>query len=276
MSAGVGKRRMRDEILGHRRRRLCRISHGQGPAGRGDEVIGIDNLNAYYDVGLKQARLAQRPRPLQFIKADLADRKAMEETCSPRTPSASSIWQRRPASAIAGKSARLHRLQHGGLPEYSGRLPAWRCRAPGVRLVELGLWRQHAMPFSVTQSVDHPISLYAATKKANELMAHTYAHLYRLPVTGLRFFTVYGPWGRPDMALFLFTRKILAGQPIEVYNARPPRPRLHLYRRHRRRRRAHARPRRRAGSALAALDPEPAPRPHLIASTTSATTGRSS
>ena len=119
---------------------------------------------------------------------------------------------------FARESARVRRQQRRRLRQHPRRLPAQRRRAPRLCLVELGVRRQHEMPFSVHQNVDHPLSFYAATKKANELMAHTYAHLYRLPATGLRFFTVYGPWGRPDMALFLFTRNILAGKPIDVFN----------------------------------------------------------
>ena len=134
-----------------------------------------------------------------------------------------------------------------------------------------------AMPFSVHQNVDHPLSIYAASKKANELMAHSYAHLYRLPVTGLRFFTVYGPWGRPDMALFKFTRSILAGEPIDDVQQRPPCARLHLHRRYRRGRPAHRRPHRIAQPRVGQRPPrsgDVARRP--IASTTSAITAPSS
>ncbi len=133
------------------------------------------------------------------------------------------------------------------------------------------------MPFSVHQNVDHPLSFYAATKKANELMAHTYAHLYGLPVTGLRFFTVYGPWGRPDMALFLFTRNILAGKPIDVFNYGKHRARLHLRRRHRgRRRRARSTTSRHRTRPGTATTPTPRRAARRTGSTTSATTGRSS
>ncbi|MEQ1800538.1 MAG: NAD-dependent epimerase [Gammaproteobacteria bacterium] len=188
---------------------------------RGDEVVGLDNLNDYYDVNLKKARLAilaKEPR-FRFVLLDLADRQGMEALF---------------------KAERFDRVIHLGAQagvRYSidnphvyvdsnvvGTLHVLEgCRHHGVQhLVYASTSSVYGantkMPFSVHQNVDHPLSLYAATKKANELMAHTYASLYGLPVTGLRFFTVYGPWGRPDMALFLFTKNILQGKPIDVFN----------------------------------------------------------
>jgi len=188
---------------------------------RGDEVVGLDNLNDYYDVGLKHARLQrlQRYPNFRFIKLDLTDRSGMAD-----------LFARE----------RFHRVVHLGAQagvRYSLQNPLAYIDSNVVGFANVLEGCRHnqiehlvyastssvygantAMPFKETQNVDHPLSFYAATKKANELMAHTYAHLYQLPVTGLRFFTVYGPWGRPDMALFLFTRNILAGKPIDVFN----------------------------------------------------------
>ena len=188
---------------------------------RGDEVIGLDNLNAYYDVRLKQARLDQLQgrNGFSFHKLDLVDREGMEKLFATARP------QR--VIHLAAQAGVRYSLENprayidsnivGTLNVLEG------CRRHGVEHLVFAssssvYGANTALPFSVHQNVDHPLSLYAASKKANELMAHTYAHLYRLPVTGLRFFTVYGPWGRPDMALFLFTRKILAGEPIDVFN----------------------------------------------------------
>ena len=188
---------------------------------RGDEVIGLDNLNSYYDVRLKQARLKQLEgrNGFSFHKLDLVDRKGIEELFATTRP------QR--VIHLAAQAGVRYSLENphayidsnivGTLNVLEG------CRHNGVEHLVFAssssvYGANTALPFSVHQNVDHPLSLYAASKKANELMAHTYAHLYRLPVTGLRFFTVYGPWGRPDMALFLFTRKILAGEPIDVFN----------------------------------------------------------
>ena len=188
---------------------------------RGDDVIGLDNLNAFYDVTLKQARLAQlAPQTsFRFVKADLEDRAIVEKLFAEHRP------QR--VIHLAAQAGVRHSLSHphdyvssnlvGFLHVLEG------CRHNGVEHLVYAssssvYGANTAMPFSVHQSADHPVSLYGATKKANELMAHTYAHLYGLPVTGLRFFTVYGPWGRPDMSMFLFTRKILDDEPIEVFN----------------------------------------------------------
>jgi UDP-glucuronate 4-epimerase len=188
---------------------------------RGDEVVGLDNLNDYYDVNLKKARLAilQKEPNFRFEFLDLANREGMEKLF------ASSRFDR--VVHLAAQAGVRYSIQNphayvdsnvvGTLNVLEG------CRHNAVQhLVYASTSSVYGantnMPFSVHQNVDHPLSLYAATKKANELMAHTYASLYRLPVTGLRFFTVYGPWGRPDMALFLFTKSILEGKPIDVFN----------------------------------------------------------
>ena len=188
---------------------------------RGDEVVGLDNLNAYYDPALKQARLARlEPRPgFRFEKADLADRAAME-----RLFAGSAFSRVVHLAAQAGVRYSVENPHAYADSNLTGTLNVLEgCRHHGVEHLVFAstssvYGANTKMPFSVHQNVDHPLSFYAATKKANELMAHTYASLYGLPVTGLRFFTVYGPWGRPDMALFQFTRNILAGQPIDVFN----------------------------------------------------------
>ncbi|HZF15756.1 MAG TPA: NAD-dependent epimerase [Steroidobacteraceae bacterium] len=188
---------------------------------RGDEVVGLDNLNDYYDVTLKEARLAllaKSPR-FRFAKIDLADRAAM-----PRLFATERFGRVIHLGAQAGVRYSLKNplaYVDSNVVGFANVLEG--CRHNGVEhLVYASTSSVYgantAMPFSVHQNVDHPLSFYAATKKANELMAHTYAHLYQLPVTGLRFFTVYGPFGRPDMALFLFTKNILAGKPIDVFN----------------------------------------------------------
>lgn len=188
---------------------------------RGDEVVGLDNLNDYYDVSLKQARLAilQQSPGFRFVKLDLADREGM------RALFAREKFQR--VVNLAAQAGVRYSIQNplayvdSNVVGFANVLEG--CRHNSVEhLVYASTSSVYGantkMPFSVHQNVDHPLSFYAATKKANELMAHTYAHLYALPVTGLRFFTVYGPWGRPDMALFLFTKNILAGKPIDVFN----------------------------------------------------------
>jgi UDP-glucuronate 4-epimerase len=188
---------------------------------RGDEVIGLDNLSAYYDVALKEARLAQlMPRNgFHFIKTDLQDRAAMETLFANHRP-------RRVIHLAAQAGVRFslthpHEYIDSNITGFLHILEG--CRYNGVEHLVFAssssvYGANTEMPFSVHQNVDHPLSIYAATKKANELMAHTYAHLYRMPVTGLRFFTVYGPWGRPDMSLFMFTEKIIKGEPIDVFN----------------------------------------------------------
>jgi UDP-glucuronate 4-epimerase len=188
---------------------------------RGDEVTGLDNLNAYYDVRLKEARL-ERLRPMnrfQFVKADLEDRAAIEELFASVKPER--VVHLAAQAGVRYSIENPHTYVAANLTGFLHMLEG--CRQHGVGHLVFAssssvYGANTTMPFSVHDNVDHPLSLYAATKKSNELMAHTYAHLYRVPVTGLRFFTVYGPWGRPDMALFKFTRAMLAGEPIEIYN----------------------------------------------------------
>ncbi|MGH8145915.1 MAG: NAD-dependent epimerase, partial [Rhodanobacteraceae bacterium] len=188
---------------------------------RGDEVLGVDNLNDYYDVTLKQARLDRLiPHPnFKFAKVSIEDRPALQRVFADFAP------QR--AVNLAAQAGVRYSIENpyayveSNLVGFINILEA--CRHGKVEHLVYAssssvYGANRNLPFSVQDSVDHPVSLYAATKKANELMAHTYSHLYGLPTTGLRFFTVYGPWGRPDMALFLFTRKILAGEPIDVFN----------------------------------------------------------
>ena len=188
---------------------------------RGETVIGIDNLNNYYDVRLKKARLAQlKPfKKFDFRKLDLVNRKGMAALFAKHR-------FRRVVHLAAQAGVRYslvnpHAYTDSNVVGFMNILEGCR-RAKTDHLVYASSSSVYGgntrMPFSVHDNVDHPVSLYAATKKANELMAHTYAHLYGIPCTGLRFFTVYGPWGRPDMALFLFTKAILAGKPIDVYN----------------------------------------------------------
>ena len=190
---------------------------------RGDSVVGIDNLNPYYDPALKADRVAElqrlAPDAFQFVRVDFSDGEALER-------------------ALAGSD--FDRIVHLGAQagvRYSIENPRAYISANlagHLNLLELARHRRvrhcvyassssvyggnESLPFRVEDRVDHPISLYAATKKADELMSETYAHLYRVPMTGLRFFTVYGPWGRPDMAMWIFTRKLLAGEPIPIFN----------------------------------------------------------
>jgi len=188
---------------------------------QGDEVVGLDNLSDYYDVTLKEARLdiLRRSDGFRFVRMDLADREGMAELFA-----AEQFDLVAHLGAQAGVRYSLvnpHAYVESNLTGTTNVLEG--CRHNGVgHLVFASTSSVYGanteMPFSVHHNVDHPVSFYAATKKANELMAHTYAHLYGLPCTGLRFFTVYGPWGRPDMALFLFTSAILEGRPIDVYN----------------------------------------------------------
>ena len=203
---------------------------------RGTPVIGLDNFNPYYDPGLKRSRLAELEDTarrtgtgFQMVEADLEDRDAVEAVFQGQAPPG--IHGR-----LAAPSLVVHLAAQAGV-RYSIDNPTAYiqsnlvgfghilegCRHHGIRHLvyasSSSVYGGNAtLPFSEHQGVNHPVSLYAATKKANELMAHTYSHLYGLPATGLRFFTVYGPWGRPDMALFLFTRAILAGEPIKVFN----------------------------------------------------------
>jgi UDP-glucuronate 4-epimerase len=187
----------------------------------GDEVVGIDNLNAYYDVKLKEARLArlQGLPGFRFERLDLADAAGMAELF--RRARFDRVVH---LAAQAGVRYSLENPQAYVDSNITGTLNVLEgCRHNRVQhLVYASTSSVYGantkMPFSVHQAATHPLSFYAATKRANELMAHNYAALFRLPVTGLRFFTVYGPWGRPDMALFLFTKNILAGKPIDVFN----------------------------------------------------------
>ena len=187
----------------------------------GHKVIGVDNLNDYYDVSLKQARLdLLRPRRgFEFHKLDLANRLGMEALF--KANSFSRVVHLAAQAGVRYSIDNPHTYVDTNVVGFLHVLEGCRHSRVGhlVYASSSSVYGANtAMPFSVHHNVDHPVSLYAATKKANELMAHTYAHLYGLPCTGLRFFTVYGPWGRPDMALFKFTRQILAGEPIDVYN----------------------------------------------------------
>jgi len=188
---------------------------------RGDSVVGVDNVNDYYDVRLKEARLARLAghSAHRFERVDLADRAALERVFSENGPQV--VVNLAAQAGVRYSVTNPHAYVDSNLVGFVNVLEA--CRHHGVEhLVYASSSSVYGgnttTPFSVHDNVDHPLSLYAATKKANELMAHTYSHLYRLPTTGLRFFTVYGPWGRPDMAMFLFTRAILAGKPIDVFN----------------------------------------------------------
>lgn len=189
--------------------------------GQGEEVVGLDNLNDYYDVGLKMARLGQlEGNPLfRFARLDLAERGGVAE-----------LFERERFDAVVNLAAQAG-VRYSLINPYSyiesntaGFLNVLEgCRHAAVKHLVFAssssvYGANTNMPFSVHQNVDHPVSLYAATKKSNELMAHAYASLYKLPCTGLRFFTVYGPWGRPDMAYFLFAKAITEDRPIDVYN----------------------------------------------------------
>lgn len=188
---------------------------------RGDTVVGIDNLNPYYDVRLKEARLARLTNRsgFHFLQLDLADRDGMTRLFADHRPER--VIHLAAQAGVRYSLTNPHAYIESNLVGFLHILEG--CRHGEVQhLVYASSSSVYGantkMPFSVHDNVDHPVSLYAASKKANELMAHTYSHLYGLPTTGLRFFTVYGPWGRPDMALFLFTQAILAGHPIEVFN----------------------------------------------------------
>ena len=193
---------------------------------RGDEVVGFDVVNDYYDPGLKEARLGklqetsrQTNSGFHFVRANLADRTAVE-TCFADHKFDRVIH----LAAQAGVRYSLenpHAYVESNIVGFTNILEACR-HAEVAHLTYASTSSVYGantnMPFSESQGVDHPLQFYAATKRANELMAHSYSHLFKLPTTGLRFFTVYGPWGRPDMALFLFTRNILAGEPIKLFN----------------------------------------------------------
>lgn len=191
---------------------------------RGDEVVGLDNMNNYYDVSLKESRLnniknAKNANAFTFVQADISDRATIEE-----------IFKKQKFNKVINLAAQAgvryslenpHAYIESNIIGFTNILEG--CRHNNVEHLVYAssssvYGANESMPFSVHDNVDHPLSLYAATKKANELMAHTYSNLYDLPTTGLRFFTVYGPWGRPDMALFLFTKAILDEKPIDVFN----------------------------------------------------------
>lgn len=188
---------------------------------RGDAVIGVDNLNDYYDVTLKEARLAKltSQERFTFIKADIADRKAMEPLFAAQQFDV--VVNLAAQAGVRYSISNPHAYIEANINGFLNILEGCRHSKVGNLLFASSssvYGANTALPFAESQTVDHPVALYAATKKANELMAHSYASLYGLPCTGLRFFTVYGPWGRPDMALFLFTKSILAGEPINVFN----------------------------------------------------------
>jgi UDP-glucuronate 4-epimerase len=188
---------------------------------RGDTVVGIDNHNDYYDPGIKEARLARHSSHPNYthLRVDLSDRKAIEAAFAEHKP--------RRVVNLAAQAGVRYSIENplayidSNIVGFAHILEG--CRHNGVEHLVYAssssvYGANTTMPFSVHHNVDHPLSLYAASKKSNELMAHTYSHLYRLPTTGLRFFTVYGPWGRPDMALFKFTKAMLAGETISVFN----------------------------------------------------------
>ncbi len=188
---------------------------------RGDQVVGLDNLNSYYRLQLKQDRLARlvgQPQ-FRFEPLDLADREALKALCAKERFDI--VIHLAAQAGVRYSLTNPEAYVDSNLVGFVNILEA--CRHNGVKHLTYAssssvYGANTVMPFSVHHNVDHPVSLYAATKKANELMAHTYSHLYKLPTTGLRFFTVYGPWGRPDMALWIFTEAILAGKPIQVFN----------------------------------------------------------
>ncbi len=188
---------------------------------RGEHVLGVDNLNDYYDVSLKQARLARlkaQPR-FEFQRLDISDQAGTAKLFAERAPRV--VVNLAAQAGVRYSLTNPHAYVNSNLVGFANILEG--CRHTHVEhLVYASSSSVYGantnIPFSVRDNVDHPLSLYAASKKANELMAHTYSHLYGLPTTGLRFFTVYGPWGRPDMAMFIFTKAILEGRPIEVFN----------------------------------------------------------
>ena len=191
---------------------------------RGDTVIGVDNLNNYYDVRLKQARLAdieahQNAKNFSFIKLDLAENAATQQLLTHEKPD--SVIHLAAQAGVRYSLENPHAYISSNIVAFTNILEACRAIKPQhlVYASSSSVYGGNTkLPFSEADSVDHPVSLYAATKKANELMAHTYSHLYGLPTTGLRFFTVYGPWGRPDMSPFLFADAIINNKPIKVFN----------------------------------------------------------
>ena len=188
---------------------------------RGDEVVGVDNLNDYYDVQIKKDRLAQLLPQAGFtdVRANIEDKAAIDKIFKEHKPDR--VVNLAAQAGVRYSLINPHAYIDSNITGFLNILEA--CRHIGTEHLVYAssssvYGANTAMPFSVHNNVDHPVSLYATSKKANELMAHTYSHLFNIPTTGLRFFTVYGPWGRPDMALFIFTKKILAGEPIDVFN----------------------------------------------------------
>ncbi len=190
-------------------------------SGEGHEILGIDNLNDYYEVSLKQARLDDLAGcdDVRFVKLDLADQAGMAALFTEHR--FDRVIHLAAQAGVRYSLENPHVYASSNLMGFMNVLEGCRRHDVGhlVYASSSSIYGMNdRMPFATGDNVDHPVSLYAATKKANELMAHTYSHLYELPTTGLRFFTVYGPWGRPDMAMFKFTRAILDGTPIQVYN----------------------------------------------------------
>jgi len=188
---------------------------------RGDEIIGIDNLNDYYDVNLKKARLARVSAYEKFtdVRVNIEDKAAMDEVFKQHKPER--VVHLAAQAGVRYSLENPHAYIDANIQGHLNILEG--CRHNNVQhLVYASSSSVYGantkMPFSIHDNIDHPVSLYAATKKANELMAHTYSHLFQIPTTGLRFFTVYGPWGRPDMSMFLFTKNIIEGKPIDVFN----------------------------------------------------------
>jgi UDP-glucuronate 4-epimerase len=188
---------------------------------RGDEIIGIDNLNDYYDVNLKLARLERLHgyERFKFIKLEIADKQAVENLFA--RENVQRVMHLAAQAGVRYSITNPHAYIDSNIIGFINILEG--CRHNAIEHLAYAssssvYGANTKMPFSIHDNVDHPVSLYAASKKANELMAHTYSHLYYLPTTGLRFFTVYGPWGRPDMSLFMFTRNIIEGKPIDVFN----------------------------------------------------------
>ena len=188
---------------------------------RGDEVVGLDNLNDYYDINLKLARLERLRdyRQFKFVKLEIADKASLDQLFV--SEKFQKVMHLAAQAGVRYSITNPHAYIDSNIVGFINVLEG--CRHNSVEHLAYAssssvYGANTNMPFSIHDNVDHPVSLYAASKKANELMAHTYSHLYRLPTTGLRFFTVYGPWGRPDMSLFMFTRNILEGKPIDVFN----------------------------------------------------------
>jgi UDP-glucuronate 4-epimerase len=190
---------------------------------RGESVIGVDNLNDYYDVSLKEARLAQLmgQRSFTFQRADIAERAAIEALCA-RHPEIDRIVHLAAQAGVRYSLVNPFAYAEANITGHLVMLEAARRLPKLVHMVYASSSSVYGgntkLPFAVSDPVERPVSLYAATKRAGELMSYNYSHLYRLPLTGLRFFTVYGPWGRPDMSAFLFTKAILASEPIKVFN----------------------------------------------------------